>query len=247
MQGYPHDALSFLIQGPSLYIDMKSKQYTEDQLWSLLVNGFYKNHIMWGSTYTVKDDPDLKKYGLVPHHSYSINQWMHFSTKTDGEVRLLKLHNPWGNIEWSGLWNNKDKKWTKSLLTQTGCDIFTAGWFYIPLKEYIKHFKITSITQNEPNYENNSVHLIDRKEFAVIKLSLKTNSHLYMSVNQINPRLLKSKYSNLSSSPSNIMICCSPENPAPTRPRRGAGLFDKKKFDPPPPPYFTHITLTILY
>ena len=41
-----------------------------------------------------------------------------------------------------------------------------------------------------------------------------------------------------------IATCCSPENPAPPAPE-GAGLFDKKNFDPPP--YFTHITLTILY
>ena len=36
----------------------------------------------------------------------------------------------------------------------------------------------------------------------------------------------------------NLCEACSPENPAPTRPRRGTGLFDKKNFDPPPPPLF---------
>jgi hypothetical protein len=44
--GYPHDVLSFLIPGPSLYIDLKHGEYTDEQLWKMLTIGFYRNHIL---------------------------------------------------------------------------------------------------------------------------------------------------------------------------------------------------------
>lgn len=113
----------------------------------------------------------------------------------------------------------KINKWTKSILSQTGCNISTPGWFYIPFKDYIKHFKITTITQNESDYEHNSLALIERKEYAVIKLTLKTNSHLYITVSQINPRLLKSKFADIPPSSSNIMICKANSSPKAKEPQ----------------------------
>lgn len=139
--------------------------------------------------------PDsLSKLGLVPNHSYSIIKCIHFATKKEGEVRLLKLHNPWGSIEWTGAWGNKDKRWTKDLLKQIGSSVSTPGCFHIPFDSFLKYFKITTITENELDYEYNSLRLTDHKKYAVVEVCLKTNSHLYLSVSQVNPRLLKTKY-----------------------------------------------------
>jgi calpain-15 len=69
MQGYPNDVLSFLITGPSIYIDFNRKEYNQEQLWKLLTQGFHDKHIMCGITRTSKA---LIKYGLVSNHCYSI-------------------------------------------------------------------------------------------------------------------------------------------------------------------------------
>jgi hypothetical protein len=60
VQGYPQDFLSFLMPGPSLYINLKHGEYTENQLWKMLVRGYGNNHIICAISHTVKTCPNLK-------------------------------------------------------------------------------------------------------------------------------------------------------------------------------------------
>ena len=206
MYGYPHDVLSFLIPGPSLWINMKNMEYSIEQLWKIMTQEFWNNHIIWGITHKTENWANLKKSGLVPNHCYSIIEWVHFSTKEEGEIQLVKLHNPWGKFEWKGPWHNKDKRWKKFLLRSTGWNIWTPGLFYMPFKLYVKYFRTTTITKNEPEYQLESFYLKTHEKYAVLEINLESNSHVYLNVNQINPRLLWSQIKDSQSSPWNIMI-----------------------------------------
>lgn len=75
----------------------------------------------------------------------------------------------------------------------------------------MKHFKVTTITENEPGYNLKSLQLKKHEKYAVVELELSEAGPLYFSVNQINPRLLKEQSKNMPSSPCNIMIArCKP-------------------------------------
>lgn len=113
----------------------------------------------------------------------------------------MGLHNPWGTLEWKGDWAKGDKRWTKSVINQTGCVLKTNGLFYIPFQQFLKFFKATTITKNEPSYKSSSINL--PSAYAVVSVTLDEPSHMYLSVNQINPRLLVTPQC---SSPCNMMI-----------------------------------------
>ncbi|CAL8297726.1 unnamed protein product [Arctogadus glacialis] len=52
--------------------------------------------------------------GLVKGHAYSVTaveECKHTTTK-DSKVRLVRLRNPWGQVEWTGPWSDNSKEWT---------------------------------------------------------------------------------------------------------------------------------------
>jgi calpain len=47
--------------------------------------------------------------GLIPHHAYGLLSVCKVTMKTGGTVRLVRIHNPWGNcVEWKGRWCDTD-------------------------------------------------------------------------------------------------------------------------------------------
>ncbi|KAM9466459.1 calpain-3 [Clarias gariepinus] len=52
--------------------------------------------------------------GLVKGHAYSVtavDECKH-STQKESKVRLVRLRNPWGQVEWNGPWSDNSKEWT---------------------------------------------------------------------------------------------------------------------------------------
>ena len=56
-----------------------------------------------------RGDPDVK--GIVQKHAYSIID----AREVKGE-RLVKLRNPWGEVEWTGAWSDGSKEWNAEWL-----------------------------------------------------------------------------------------------------------------------------------
>ncbi|CAI2385781.1 unnamed protein product [Moneuplotes crassus] len=204
MQGYPQDVLSFIMPGLSKVINLR-REDNNHELWKILIQALYKNHIICGITYKAIKGVDLKLKGLVPNHCYSVIGCTHFTVKRT-EHRLVRLYNPWGTLEWKGHWSKTDKRWTKSLLNSSQCDILTPGCFYIPFEYFLKYFKVVTITENEPEYKFQSLTLTNNGDFSAFILDLHENSYLYLSVNQINQRLLQEECKKAESSVCNIMI-----------------------------------------
>ena len=66
--------------------------------------------------------------------------------KVGGEkVRLLKLRNPHGHVEWEGDWSDNSSKWTPKLRQELGSTVENDGIFFIALPDYAEHFRCTSI------------------------------------------------------------------------------------------------------
>lgn len=73
--------------------------------------------------------------GFVGSHAYAVLQaW------EEGDLKLLKLRNPWGRTEWEGDWSDGSKLWTPEMMQKLGHRFGDDGIFWISLPDFLKHF-----------------------------------------------------------------------------------------------------------
>jgi Calpain family cysteine protease len=60
----------------------------------------------------------------------------------DGKVRLLKLHNPWGNQEWNGPWSDGSKEWTPDIMKELNHTMGDDGTFFISYQDFLKFYPV---------------------------------------------------------------------------------------------------------
>ncbi|KAF2724260.1 cysteine proteinase [Polychaeton citri CBS 116435] len=73
--------------------------------------------------------------GFVGGHAYAVLQaW------EEGDLKLLKLRNPWGEVEWEGDWSDGSKLWTADMMTKLNHSFGDDGIFWISYKDFLKHF-----------------------------------------------------------------------------------------------------------
>ncbi|KAK5137178.1 hypothetical protein LTR08_000683 [Meristemomyces frigidus] len=73
--------------------------------------------------------------GLERSHAYAVLQaW------EEGDLKLLKLRNPWGSVEWDGSWSDGDKLWTADMMTKLNHRFGDDGVFWMSYQDFLKHF-----------------------------------------------------------------------------------------------------------
>ncbi|KAK4497741.1 hypothetical protein PRZ48_010394 [Zasmidium cellare] len=73
--------------------------------------------------------------GFIGGHAYAVLQ-----TWEEGDLRLLKIRNPWGDTEWEGDWSDGSKLWTPEMMTKLKHTFGDDGVFWISYKDFLKHF-----------------------------------------------------------------------------------------------------------
>ncbi|KAH9807335.1 Calpain-type cysteine protease DEK1 [Teratosphaeria destructans] len=75
--------------------------------------------------------------GISGGHAYAVLQaW----ESEDGTLKLLKLRNPWGEVEWEGDWSDGSKLWTAEMMTKLDHTFGDDGVFWMCYKDFLKHF-----------------------------------------------------------------------------------------------------------
>ena len=54
---------------------------------------------------------EFDKMGLISDHAYAVIS-LHVVETDIGEVKLIKMRNPWGHKEWMGDWSDTSDLWT---------------------------------------------------------------------------------------------------------------------------------------
>ncbi|WPH00465.1 Hypothetical protein R9X50_00329400 [Acrodontium crateriforme] len=73
--------------------------------------------------------------GFIGSHAYAVLEaW------EEGDLKLLKLRNPWGEVEWEGDWSDGSKLWTADMMTKLKHTFGDDGVFWISYKDFLKHF-----------------------------------------------------------------------------------------------------------
>ena len=57
------------------------------------------------------DNQEMRNIGLAGDHAYSLLGGYIFKT-SQGQAKVVKLRNPWGNFEWKGDWSDSSPLWT---------------------------------------------------------------------------------------------------------------------------------------
>ncbi|XP_063296554.1 calpain-3 isoform X8 [Pelobates fuscus] len=80
--------------------------------------------------------------GLVKGHAYSVTGVEETTFKGD-KVKLVRLRNPWGQVEWNGSWSDNSKEWTiieKSEKSRLQHQIKEDGEFWMSFDDFMKNF-----------------------------------------------------------------------------------------------------------
>ncbi|KYG49847.1 hypothetical protein M433DRAFT_139740 [Acidomyces richmondensis BFW] len=73
--------------------------------------------------------------GFIGSHAYAVLEaW------EEGDLKLLKLRNPWGEVEWEGDWSDGSRLWTAEMMTKLNHTFGDDGVFWISFKDFLKHF-----------------------------------------------------------------------------------------------------------
>lgn len=101
----------------------------KDRFWREQLSQVNEKYLFGGGT-----QPTSSK-GFVGGHAYTV-----LRTYEDGDLKLLKLRNPWGEVEWEGDWSDGSKKWTPELMIKLQHTFGDDGIFWISYKDFLKHF-----------------------------------------------------------------------------------------------------------
>jgi hypothetical protein len=94
--------------------------------------------------------------GLLTNHAYTIISIHTVTSRSGEEVKLLKLRNPWGQLEWNGDWSDKSEKWTAELKKEIGTNFDSdEGIFFMSFQDYYRFFTCTYICMNRQDYNYN--------------------------------------------------------------------------------------------
>ncbi|XP_036603268.1 calpain-12 [Trichosurus vulpecula] len=119
-------------------------------LFSALRHALAKESLV-GAT-ALSDQGEVKtEDGLVKGHAYSVTG-THKMSLGFTKVKLLRLRNPWGRVEWSGAWSDSCPRW--AVLPEEWRDALLVkkedGEFWMDLDDFLKHFDTVQICSLSP-------------------------------------------------------------------------------------------------
>uniref|UniRef100_A0A8B9NR92 Calpain-3 n=1 Tax=Accipiter nisus TaxID=211598 RepID=A0A8B9NR92_9AVES len=91
--------------------------------------------------------------GLVKGHAYSVTAVEETTFKGE-KIRLVRLRNPWGQVEWNGPWSDKSEEWNfinKEEKIRLQHKIVEDGEFWISFEDFMRHFTKLEICNLTPD------------------------------------------------------------------------------------------------
>uniref|UniRef100_A0A8B9P9L7 Calpain-3 n=1 Tax=Apteryx owenii TaxID=8824 RepID=A0A8B9P9L7_APTOW len=91
--------------------------------------------------------------GLVKGHAYSVTAVEETTFKGE-KIRLVRLRNPWGQVEWNGPWSDKSEEWNfinEAEKIRLQHKIVEDGEFWISFEDFMRHFTKLEICNLTPD------------------------------------------------------------------------------------------------
>lgn len=148
--GLPAESFAALTEAPCVsYIHRKYPGEKVNELWKIMKDADARDYILCTNTGNNKDAEDM---GLVNSHAYTI-----IDLYEEGELRLLKLRNPWGQFEWKGDFSDKSDKWDvhPHMKKKVGYENKDDGIFYMTFDDFLTYYPYTFICKYEKGFHYN--------------------------------------------------------------------------------------------
>lgn len=165
--GWSYEAMIDLTGSPFRTIRLHDEEILDEissgLLWDTLVDYDTSGYLISATTpgediYSEQrvDEPEadftagIKKgpNGLVSGHAYTV---LTATETSDGQHRLLKLRNPWGNFEWLGDWGDNSSLWTPELREELGAlAVVDDGTFWMSFDDVCKYFYSVNVSMVAP-------------------------------------------------------------------------------------------------
>lgn len=143
--GFTSDALIDLTGGIQETFPLKSvrNEKERDTLWRIISKSSDAKSM--AAAY-IEPNPSIHEErlpnGLIKGHAYTISQKA--LIKIHGrDVRLLRLRNPWGQIEWKGAWSDHSSEWNQvspSVKNSLEFKIANEGEFWMSFEDFCRSF-----------------------------------------------------------------------------------------------------------
>uniref|UniRef100_A0A8C3U171 Calpain-3 n=1 Tax=Catharus ustulatus TaxID=91951 RepID=A0A8C3U171_CATUS len=91
--------------------------------------------------------------GLVKGHAYSVTAVEEVLFKGE-KIRLVRLRNPWGQVEWNGAWSDKSEVWdsvNEAEKIRLQHKVVEDGEFWISFQDFMRHFTKLEICNLTPD------------------------------------------------------------------------------------------------
>ncbi len=126
--GFASEAIEDLTGGVGVVINPEDIM-DKDRFWREQLSLVNQKYLFGGGS-----KPTSTK-GFIGGHAYAV-----LKTWEEGDLKLLKLRNPWGETEWDGDWSDGSKLWTPAMMTKLEHTFGDDGVFWISFIDFLKHF-----------------------------------------------------------------------------------------------------------
>lgn len=165
---------------------------TLDDLWKSIKDGNREGYATLCSV-----DSEKYSYGesdCVSNYSYSVIGAYKVNT-TKGNVKLIKIRNPWGNFEWKGDWCDSSSLWTRHIKDEVEFESSDKGIFYMSMEDYLSNFNATVICKINDNFEYTRYEVKqDIGGHTVLKFQINEDSKVFLNLSQLAYRIVPKEY-----------------------------------------------------
>ena len=162
--GTTSEALVDFSGGCTEHFDLKSGNYSSEDIFKIMLKAFSKNSLMACS---MEPDPRVTEartqVGLVRGHAYSITKVLEAQIDTgrkQGLFPLVRIRNPWGNeAEWKGAWSDHSDEWIfvpQEEKEAHGIVFDDDGEFFMSRDDFFKFFDMLEICNLTPDSVDDS-------------------------------------------------------------------------------------------
>jgi len=187
--GYNSDVLTDLTGAPCRLMTTAA-----EDLWEEMQEADDLGYIMAASSGEEAGADQAGLNGLVGSHAYAVISVAEVTTDC-GQERILKIRNPWGQTEWNGDWSDHSAKWTPALRAELKVEQVDDGTFWMPLEKFTECFTEVCICKVHDDYLSHCLKVTQAPgSFTVSRLTVATPTHAYLSVCQMDTRLLQAEF-----------------------------------------------------
>mmetsp|Transcript_3316 Transcript_3316/g.6299 ORF Transcript_3316/g.6299 Transcript_3316/m.6299 type:complete len:512 (+) Transcript_3316:58-1593(+) len=135
--------------------------FEDNDFFPMLLEFDRSDFIMCCATGSGNDTVEESSQGIVQGHAYTL-----IGAYEVGNIRILKLRNPWGKFEWTGEWSDEHSSWDEHPEVKKALDptFEDDGIFHISYADFCKNYKKVDVCKREVSARTDLYLDVDEKE-----------------------------------------------------------------------------------